>query len=232
MDLNQSLMCFGLTRQEASIYIQLLTDGVLTGYEAAKATGISRSNAYMSLAGLVDKGAAELIEGSPTKYLPVPVGEFCDKKLKNLSSLKEGLIRVLPDQVQVQEAYVTVRGREHIISKVETMLEKAVYRVYISGTVSIIKLFEASLERLLKKAVKVVILTEAPYSLEGAIVYHCGREPEQIGVIADSEVVLTGEFGIGNTCLYSRKKNLVDLFKKSLSNEIRLIEMCKGVQKS
>ena len=46
MDLNESLMCFGLTRQESNIYLTLLSDGALTGYEAAKRTGISRSNAY------------------------------------------------------------------------------------------------------------------------------------------------------------------------------------------
>lgn len=58
MDLNDALMCFGLTRQESSLYLTLLSDGALTGYEAAKRTGISRSNTYTALACLVDKGAA------------------------------------------------------------------------------------------------------------------------------------------------------------------------------
>ena len=43
MDLNDALMCFGLTRQESSLYLTLLSDGALTGHEAAKRTGISRS---------------------------------------------------------------------------------------------------------------------------------------------------------------------------------------------
>ena len=41
----ERLMEFGLTRQEASIYQCLLTEGKVTGYEVAKQTGISRSNA-------------------------------------------------------------------------------------------------------------------------------------------------------------------------------------------
>ena len=44
----ERLMEFGLTRQEASIYQCLLTEGKVTGYEVAKQTGISRSNAYNS----------------------------------------------------------------------------------------------------------------------------------------------------------------------------------------
>ena len=40
------LQQFGLTRQEAKVYLLLLTEGCLSGYEAAKRAGISRSNAY------------------------------------------------------------------------------------------------------------------------------------------------------------------------------------------
>ena len=50
----ERLMEFGLTRQEASIYQCLLTEGKVTGYEVAKQTGISRSNAYNSLASMTN----------------------------------------------------------------------------------------------------------------------------------------------------------------------------------
>ena len=46
MSFIEKLMVFGLTRQEASIYLCLYRNGILTGYEAAKLTGISRSNVY------------------------------------------------------------------------------------------------------------------------------------------------------------------------------------------
>ena len=57
----ERLMDFGLTRQEANIYQCLLTEGKVTGYEVAKQTGISRSNAYNSLANMTEKGAAYLV---------------------------------------------------------------------------------------------------------------------------------------------------------------------------
>ena len=73
----ERLMEFGLTRQEASIYQCLLTEGKVTGYEVAKQTGISRSNAYNSLASMTEKGAAYLVEEASTrKYVPVPLNEF------------------------------------------------------------------------------------------------------------------------------------------------------------
>ena len=42
----EKLTEFGLTRQEATVYENLLAEGKSSGYEVAKATGISRSNAY------------------------------------------------------------------------------------------------------------------------------------------------------------------------------------------
>ena len=40
----EQLTLFGLSRQEAAIYLCLLKNEELTGYEVAKLTGISRSN--------------------------------------------------------------------------------------------------------------------------------------------------------------------------------------------
>ena len=69
MDNVERLMEFGLTRHEASLYILLTLEGSLNGYEAAKQSGISRSNAYNALAGLVDKGAAYIQEEDTVRYI-------------------------------------------------------------------------------------------------------------------------------------------------------------------
>ena len=69
------LLHFGLTRQEALIYVELLVKGKQTGYEIAKETGISRSNVYSVLAALAEKGAAYVIEESAKRYIPVKVEE-------------------------------------------------------------------------------------------------------------------------------------------------------------
>lgn len=64
--LAEKLVQFGLTRQEANIYLCLLQNKDLSGYEVSKITGISRSNVYSALASLVEKGAAYLLEGRRT----------------------------------------------------------------------------------------------------------------------------------------------------------------------
>ena len=73
----ERLMEFGLTRQEAGIYGCLISEGKTTGYEVAKQLGISRSNAYNSLASMTEKGAAYLVEeGTTKKYVSVLNREY------------------------------------------------------------------------------------------------------------------------------------------------------------
>ena len=71
------LQHFGLSRQEALLYQNLLSHGKQTGYEIAKETGISRSNVYSALSVLVEKGAAYVQEENAKKYIPVKLEEFC-----------------------------------------------------------------------------------------------------------------------------------------------------------
>lgn len=99
----EDLMQFGLTRQESAIYYALLSEGMMTGYEAAKVSGVSRSNAYTALAALVDKGAAHVAEGTPTHYVPVDPEEFCGSKLDYLKLLSVRLVEEQPRRQREDE---------------------------------------------------------------------------------------------------------------------------------
>ena len=81
-----------------------------------------------------------------------------------------------------------------------------------------------------KSGKKIVLITDRPLVMEGAVVYVTEERGDQIGLIADSRYVLSGEFGQGsmNTCLYSGQKNFVRLFKTAMANEIELIKIRKG----
>ena len=91
-----------------------------------------------------------------------------------------------------------------------------------------IELFRENIEILVRHQIKVVLITEPDFELEGAIIYHSDHiEDGQIGLISDSTHVLTGDLSENDSCscLYSGKKNLIDLFKQSLSRQIQLIEL-------
>lgn len=230
MDAVELLTQFNLTRQEAAIYLTLLSESDMNGYEVAKRTGISRSNTYTSLAALVEKGAAFVIEGAATRYTPVPVQEFCGNKVRKLRETVDDLLRSIPRKREETEAYITIKGREHIYDKMRNMVQDARERVYISASRQIIEAILPEIKGGMDRGIKVVLITDGPLDLNGATVYLAEKSRQQIRLIADSSNVLTGdvEDGSNSTCLYSRKKNLIDLLKDSLKNEIKLIEMTKG----
>lgn len=229
MPIIEKLIKFGLTRQESLLYLTLYKEKCLTGYEASKLTGISRSNTYGGLAGLVDKGAAYIMEGAVTKYVPVPLDEFCDNKIRELLKEKEFLQKHIPKGRELSEGYITIEGRRHIFDKMKNMLEQAEHRVYISVSEKLLPFVQPEIEQLLKDSKKVVIITNKAPALDGAIVYLTEDKGEQIRLIIDSKTVLTGELSeIENTCLYSGQKNFVNVFKEAMSNEIKLIARKRG----
>ncbi|HIX66877.1 MAG TPA: TrmB family transcriptional regulator [Candidatus Anaerostipes excrementavium] len=232
MDNVERLMEFGLTRHEASLYILLVLEGSLNGYEAAKRSSISRSNAYNALAGLVEKGAAYMQEEDTVRYTPVPVEEFCSGKIRHMEKKKKELMEQLPEKRKDDGGYLTIKGEEHICDKIIEMLIRAKERAYVSIYNERLEGFREYLEQMVAEDKKVVIITNEPFDLPGATVYLTECRKEQIRLITDSNDVLTGEITnqYDATCLYSSNSNLVEVFKDALANEIQLLNMKKGIQ--
>ena len=224
----ERLTAFGLTRQEASIYLCLYKNGTLTGYEAAKLTGISRSNVYNALAGLAEKGAAYLLEGSSSRYMAVPIGELCDNKLRALAEAGRWLEQNMPTAVQPAEGYITIAGEQQILDKMRHMLEEAGKRIYLAASSEWVARFAPELSLLLAKRIKVVLLSDRePEGLKGAVFYRTEGKAEQVRLIEDSRYVLTGELtgSRQDICLYTGQRVLVDALKEAMRNEIKLIEL-------
>ena len=231
MELIEGLTHFNLTKQEATLYVLLLKEGYLTGYEAAKQTGISRSNTYTALAGLVDKGAAYVLEeGKVTRYTPVPPEEFCSNKIDRLKEIKDKVLNQLPALKNDAEGYITIKGELEIINKLRNTVRQAEARIYVSANRRVMELLRKELMDALARGLKVVIISDEKFTLPEAICYGTDKQTEQIRLITDSQTVVTGDLEDeeNSTCLYSCKRNLVDLFKEALQNEIKLIQIQKG----
>lgn len=229
--LAEKLVQFGLTRQEANIYLCLLGNKDLSGYEVSKLTGISRSNVYSALASLVEEGAAYLLEGETNKYTAVWVEDFCENRIRRLTVLKQELAAQIPQMKDSCEGYITIASHRHIMDKIYNMLEHVEYRVYLSMPSEYLEQFRVHLERLTADGKKVVLLAGTPLAAEikGSKMYYTDNKDRQLRLIVDSNHVLTGEMtgSETDTCLYCGQKNFVNVFKDSLRNEIRLIELTK-----
>ncbi|MBH1940962.1 TrmB family transcriptional regulator [Mobilitalea sibirica] len=227
MNLIEGLMKTGLTKNESELYIVLCREGQLTGYEAAKISGIPRANAYQALSGLVDKGAACVVEGAVPRYVAVPVEEYCSNFLLHMKEVVELIRKECPNIHESAEGYITISGFQNILDKIRTLIGDAIERVYVSISENEIEYFKEPLEAAVAKGLKVVAIISGDFELKGVITHKINKSSGQIRLIADSSYVLTGTITGSNDdiCLFSKNKPLVELLKDSLKNEIRLSEV-------
>ncbi|MEA4890175.1 MAG: helix-turn-helix domain-containing protein [Clostridiaceae bacterium] len=225
MELQDCLIETGLTRHEARLYLLLLREGIMSGYEAAKQSGISRSNTYLALAGLMEKGGAICVDGTVKRYAAVPVDEFCINKQRRLEQVLQTIQTLVPEEKKITEPFLTIRGKSHIIDKMRNLITGAKFRVYLALAPAEAEIVRGELMDLHKNGKKVVLITAPPLTIPGIIIYYTKKEPGQIRLIVDSNMVFTGEIREQgeSACLFSCHQALVTLFKEAMINEIRLI---------
>jgi len=232
MDQIHQMIQFGLTHQEARLYIALYGMGETTGYELAKRTGISRSNCYAGLASLVEKGAAWLADGKPLRYQAVPVGEFCGNVVRGLCATQLLLEQELREPREDTSSYLTIQGERNIQDKIETLILQTRAHIYLSMPNRSLRPFLRTLEQAVRQGRKVVVITDSAIALEGAAVYQSPERSSSIRVISDTQSALTGSLtGPGCSCLFSREQNLVSLLRDSIRNELRIIEITGGANR-
>ena len=228
MDFIEALVSTGLTGYEARLYSALLEGGPLGGYEAAKASGISRSNVYHALEGLVEKGGAYRIDGDVAKYAAVPADEYCANKQRAMASVFSLIRSEAPRKAAPCDSYLTVTGNGRIVDKMKNMVLSAKLRIYVFQSGMNCRLIGKELETALKKGVKVVIVTDRSFPLDGAEVYYTEISDSRVRLIVDSAYVLTGTLQSGDisaSCLFTGNQTLITLFKEALRNEIDLIRL-------
>ena len=150
----EKLMSFSLSRQEALIYLCLWEHGKLTGYEAGKLTGISRSNVYGALKALADKGAAVVTETNTTLYSAVEPEEFLSNIILHMEEDKKYLVEHMPQSVKCEEGYITIQGYRNIKDKIRNMIIWCDMRLYLAASGNIIREFEDVLSEAKKRGLK------------------------------------------------------------------------------
>lgn len=223
MDLISAFKYIGFTKQEATLYMSLCKNGEMSGYELAKETGISRSNAYSSLSSLVEKGGAYLIQHKTKRYVAVPKEELFKNRRQeleeNISYLEQHLSYNQPDH----DPYITITGYENILQKITHIIEAATMRIYISGQKQDIESFKDTLDDAIQRGLKVVILSDEASSLSCTSYVSSEKDYTHFKLIVDTKEAISGTLSPGQA-LYSMNQTFVGIIKDAFINEIQLIQ--------
>ncbi len=219
MNLLEALKSLGFTQQEATIYIKLAGTDSMTGYEAAKSSGISRSNAYASLSNLVDKGYAYTIEGNPVHYVAVSKEDLLANAKRDFSKTVATIEDKLLTTPVSKDPYITIIGEDAILNKLKNVILQADQRIYVSVGNDILEQLEEELIIACEKGLKVVVLSSEDISCGEHIYYHTDRNAS-IKLIADTTEILAGTM---QQSLYSKNSTLVQIIRESIIDEITII---------
>ncbi|MCK5853373.1 TrmB family transcriptional regulator, partial [bacterium] len=89
------LQNIGFTQYEARVYLALLQQPQISGYEIAKISGVPASKIYPVLSKLLNKEALIALDTDPKKYIPKPPDEI----IRNLKSDYLDTVNKLDDEL-------------------------------------------------------------------------------------------------------------------------------------
>lgn len=208
----QKMKQFGFTESETNIYLSLVENGSMTGYEVSKKSGVPRSKVYNSLEVLVKKGVVLVNKSEPKLYSALSPEEFVSMLKHSTLSDIQYLDHYLSD-IKEKEADTLLWQLEHkeaVMLKMLYMIEHTKESLYIqiwedSLTPSIIEALKKAEERL-KTFVCILFSNNGHYTLPFKRFYPHGFENDKIkdmggrwiNLVCDDHIVLFGT--LDDTC--------------------------------
>jgi sugar-specific transcriptional regulator TrmB len=167
---------YGLTPNEAKVFIQLLKLGPITASEIGRSLGISRTEVYNILTSLQNKGIIEASLDRPAKFSAVGFERALDilidaerRKVMAMEKSKEELMEVwktvqVPSVLEERERLQLLKGMEQIYARFSDMLSEAKEEVNIVAFgADLVRAYNAGVlykvKDLSRKNVRVQILT-------------------------------------------------------------------------
>jgi len=233
-DIIDSFEKLGLSSNEAKVYLALLENHPITGYQLAKTSGILRPVVYEMLNRLTEKGGARIIKSNPDTYIPVEIDEFLKNIESDFSEAKTNITRTLRDfLIQDNTDYFwNIIGKKNIINSSIKMIENAQKDIYMSvQTQENLDYFIAALEEKFEGGTHIDIFSYYGLETRGVTLYSFKLDQsvtieevpkDHMTICVDgSEGSLINMSDEKNAkAVYSKNDSLVSLVRKSIINNI------------
>lgn len=137
----------GLTDSEAKVYLTLVKEGSISGYEASKLSGVPRSKIYITLESLVRKGFVLFSDNdSVVKYAAVPINEVSERIKHETNDTLDELSTKLKDYGSVTDLdYIWhIKEYKNVFAKCRNIIKNTTKEL-------LVQIWEEDLEELLNE---------------------------------------------------------------------------------
>lgn len=211
----QKLTGLGLSSNEAIIYIALLEESPLTGYEVAKRCNLSRGSIYTTLERLVEKGAVQ--KTIESKYLSVDLKQFIKNRLSYFSDCADYL-KSNAEALRITESYESVfhvYGHNNILKRVKEMISNARREIGLAAFKEELEELNDFLVKAKKRNIRLHIMSFGSFKLDGIDIVAHSKEDwvfkklkgRFLNIVKDIEEGLIGSVDDTEKCMASWSKN-------------------------
>lgn len=237
----ESFEKLGLSPNEARVYLALMENHPITGYQLSKISGILRPVVYEMLGRLVEKGGATIVKSNPDTYSPVEIkvflknieSDFTEAK-KNISvSLEKALVN---DQ---SDFFWNLQGRKNIINAAEAMIQSARESIYmrIQDQVLLEELLPA-LQSRQTEGIHIDLFSYYQLDTQGITLYSYNLDSTNpldslpasfFSLVTDTDLALMANFTDTKTakCVQSRNPVMIQTVRQGILKDIYLIRLWK-----
>ncbi len=216
------LLEIGFTLNEAKVYLTLLQNRYLNGYEISKLSNVSRSLVYNVIDRLVAKGFALKSEGQINYYCALPYDKVIEKiKNDNINKLNVAREKLKNySRIENESEYIfNIKGIDEFFSKANDLILNAKKEISISIRKEDFPKIEESLSIASKKGIKIYIFSFSNIDFHyGELFSYQLKDPtslfpyRRISIVVDGKEAIIGEnAGDKSICVLSKNHALVSM---------------------
>ena len=221
-DTYEFLIKVGFSLNEAKVYVTLLQNNALNGYEIAKLSGVSRSLVYDVIERLLNKGFIIKSEGAVNYYVALDYNKALEKidneNRKNLLNAETNL-KLLSKKDNDNEFIFNIRGFDKFIEKAKEKIKLAKKEISLSIWKQDFAFFRDDLSKALRRGVKVYIFSFEDIILDNAEIFTYQVKDasnlfpyRRISLIIDNNDTFIGEnIGDKSVSIYTKNQAISSL---------------------
>lgn len=236
------LTALGFGDYESRVYVALLTDGPLSGYEVSKRSGVPRPNVYPALQRLEERGAViAFAAGRGSRYAARPAPELLERLARGYRDRLQGaagsLQRLGADPAD--PVAVAVADQAELLARARAMVASATAQVVLAVTPSTALPLADAVQDALGRGVLVTTLCQracpAPCgSCQGALFRHDLDEPSHehwLLVVVDDAEALGADLSHGKRAsgFVTRHPAMVQMAAASVRDGIAAGEIARSL---
>lgn len=220
----------GFSQTEAKVYLTLLNNGKLNGYQVSKILTISKSSSYSALNNLYKKNMVYLIPEEDSSYYPekpdVIFKRLVNKFEKSVDEVLDKLENI--DKEVVDQSYYNIYGFDNNVEKVKEIINEAKDEICINTEIEI-ELFEKELRKALERGVRILMFAMHKIDIKDIpIELYCFQNnllcesSKRMLMVADYNIahIFGGDAYSEVVGTFSENENLISMVSQHIAHDI------------